>query len=173
MSIYYSKMIFGKINEIMKKMQFFMVLLLTAMVSVFFSSCRPDSPDDPTPDQGGGIVNPTPSSYEELILGKWECLRIDYDTEYQGEKVSGSDYFERGQGVWEFDGEDIVMYTEGKYDTEYRYEIEDDKLYTEFATYYMGQYFKITTLNDTKLVLDVSYEYQGAKAKYSFVFKRI
>ena len=60
MSICYSKMIFGKINEIMKKMQFFMVLLLTAMVSVFFSSCRPDSPDDPTPDQGGGIVNPTP-----------------------------------------------------------------------------------------------------------------
>ena len=166
MSICYSKMIFGKINEIMKKMQFFMVLLLTAM-TVFFTSC---------PDPNSGPNNSTPDNVltnEELILGKWECLRIDYDTEYQGEKVSGSDYFEKGQGIWEFDGEDIVMYTEGKYDTEYRYEIEGDKLYTEFASFYMGQYFKITTLNDTKLVLDVSYEYQGAKAKYSFVFKRM
>jgi hypothetical protein len=159
-------MIFGKINEIMKKMQFFMVLLLTAM-TVFFTSC---------PDPNSGPNNSTPDNVltnEELILGKWECTRMDYDSEYQGEKESGSDYFKKGESVWEFDGEDIVMYTDGKYDAEFRYEIEGDKLYTEYATFYMAKYLEITTLNDTKLVLDVSYEYQGAKAKCSFVFKRM
>ena len=152
----YRKMIFGKINEIMKKMQVFMVLLLTAM-TVFFTSC-------PGPDSGPDI-NPT---NEELIKGKWECTRMDYEAE-----EIGSDYFSKGNWIWKFDGEDIVMYVEGNYDETYRYEIEGDKLYTEYASYFMAQYFEITTLNDTKLVLDVSYQYQGHKGKYSFVFKRI
>ena len=58
-------------------------------------------------------------------------------------------------------------------DESYRYEIEDNKLYTEYATYYMAQYFKITTLNKSKLVLELTYHYEGATAKYTFVFKRI
>ena len=136
----------------MKKMQFFMVLLLTAMVSVFFTSCRPDSLDDPT----------------QLIKGKWEVTRMDYEAE-----ESGCQFFDKEEWVWEFDGEELTMYENDRYNEAYRYEVEENKLYTEYATYYMAKYFKITTLNDTKLVLDVSYQYQGEKAKYSFVFKRM
>ena len=62
---------------------------------------------------------------------------------------------------------------EGEYEGTYRYDIEGNKLYTEYATYYEAQYFKITTLNKNKLVLEVTYRYEGVTAKYTFVFKRI
>ena len=62
---------------------------------------------------------------------------------------------------------------EGDYDDSYRYEIEDNKLYTEYATYYEAQYFKITTLTKNKLVLELTYHNEGVTAKYTFAFKRI
>lgn len=136
-----------------------MVMLLTAMVPVLFSSC------------GGN--EPTPDSYEELIVGEWEMTRYDWDMEYQGEEEIGSEYFDEEDWIWEFDGNKIIMYMEGEYEDTYRYEIEDNKLYTEYATYYMAQYFKITTLNKTKLVLELTYSYEGVTAKYTFNFKRI
>ena len=143
----------------MKKMHLFMVMLLTAMVPVLFSSC------------GGN--EPTPDSYEELIVGEWEMTRYDWDMEYQGEEEIGSEYFDEEDWIWEFDGNKIIMYEEGYYEDTYRYEIEDNKLYTEYATNFMAQYFKITTLNKTKLVLELTYSYEGVRAKYTFVFKRV
>ena len=142
----------------MKKMHLFMVMLLTAMVPVLFNSCNQPEPDDP--------------NYAKLIVGEWDMTRMDYDTEYEGETEVGSESFEEEDWIWEFDGNKINMYMEGD-DESYRYEIEDNKLYTEYATYYEAQYFKITTLNKNKLVLELTYRYEGVTAKYTFAFKRI
>ena len=143
-----------------------MVMLLTAMVPVLFSSCGDDEPVNPTP-------TPEPTPFEELIIGEWDMTRMDYDMEYEGETEVGSEYFDEEDWIWEFDGNNLTMYEGGWSDDPSRYEIDGDKLYTEYATNYMAQYFKITTLNNTKLVLEVSYRYEGAKVKYTFVFKRI
>ena len=62
---------------------------------------------------------------------------------------------------------------EGDHDGTYRYDIEGNKLYTEYATYYEAQYFKITTLNKNKLVLELTYHNEGRTVKYTFAFKRI
>ena len=143
----------------MKKMTSFMVMLLTAMVPLLFNSCNQPEPDDP--------------NYAKLIVGEWDMTRYEWDTEYEGEEKIGSEYFDEEDWIWEFDGNKINMYMEGGYDDSYRYEIEDNKLYTEYATYYEAQYFKITTLTKNKLVLEVTYRYEGVTAKYTFVFKRI
>ena len=143
----------------MKKMTSFMVMLLSAMVPVLFSSC------------GGN--EPTPDSYVELIVGEWDCTRYDYAMEYKGEEETDSEYFDEGDLIWEFDGNKIIMYAYGDYGDTFRYEIEDDKLYTEYATNLMAQYFKIKTLNKTKLVLELTSSYEGATIKHTFNFKRI
>ena len=136
----------------------FMVMLLTAMVPVLFNSCNQPEPDDP--------------NYAKLIVGEWDMTRYEWDMEYEGEEEIGSEYFDEEDWIWEFDGNKINMYMEGD-DESYRYEIEDNKLYTEYATYYYAQYFKITTLNKNKLVLELTYRYEGVTAKYTFAFKRI
>lgn len=137
----------------------FMVMLLTAMVPVLFNSCNQPEPDDP--------------NYAKLIVGEWDMTRYECDMEYEGEEEIGSEYFDEEDWIWEFDGNKINMYMEGDYDDSYRYEIEDNKLYTEYATYYEAQYFKITTLTKNKLVLELTYRYEGVTAKYTFAFKRI
>ena len=91
----------------------------------------------------------------------------------EGEEEIGSAYFDEEYWIWEFDGNKINMYIEGDYDGSYRYEIEDNKLYTEYATYYEGQYFKITTLTKNKLVLELTYRDEDVTAKYTYIFKRI
>ena len=143
----------------MKKMTSFMVMLLTAMVPVLFNSCNQPEPDDP--------------NYAKLIVGEWDLTRLEWDVEYEGAEDIGSEYFDEEDWIWEFDGNKINMYMEGDDNDSYRYEIEDNKLYTEYATYYEAQYFKITTLNKNKLVLELTYRYEGVTAKYTFVFKRI
>ena len=142
----------------MKKMHLFMVMLLTAMVPVLFNSCNPI---------------PEPDDYAKLIIGEWDMTRYEWDMEYEGEEEIGSEYFNEEDWVWEFDEDKLIMYMEGDHDGTYRYDIEGNKLYTEYATYYEAQYFKITTLNKNKLVLELTYRYEGVTAKYTYAFKRI
>ncbi len=145
----------------MKKINYYFAMLLMITLPVLFTSCEKKLSDD--------------APFEKLIVGKWDCTRMDWDMKYQGEEEIGSNYFDTEDWTWEFDGEEIIMYEDGGEDYEgtYRYDIEDNKLYTEYATYYEAQYFKITTLNKTKLVLELTYHYEGVTAKYTFVFKRI
>ena len=143
----------------MKKMNYYLAMLLMITLPVLFTSCEKKVSDD--------------APFEELIVGEWDMTRLEWDVEYEGEEEIGSEYFDEEDWIWEFDGNEINMYMEGDYDNSYRYEIENNKLYTEYATYYEAQYFKITTLNKNKLVLEVSYRYEGVTAKYTFVFKRI
>ena len=145
----------------MKKMNYYLAMLLMITLPVLLTSCEKKLSDD--------------APFEKLIVGKWDCTRMDWDMKYQGEEEIGSDYFDTEDWTWEFDGEEITMYEDGGEDYEgtYRYDIEDNKLYTEYATYYEAQYFKITTLNKTKLVLELTYHYEDINAKYIFVFKRI
>ena len=141
-------------------MHLFMVMLLTAMVPVLLNSCNPTTePDD----------------YAKLIIGEWDMTRYEWDMEYEGEEEIGSEYFDTEEWTWEFDGEEIIMYEDKgeDYEGSYRYDIEGNKLYTEYATLYEAQYFEITTLNKTKLVLELTYYYEGVNGKYIFVFKRI
>lgn len=140
-------------------MNYYLAMLLMITLPVLFTSCEKKVSDD--------------APFEELIVGEWDMTRLEWDVEYEGEEEIDSEYFDEEDWIWEFDGNKINMYMEGDYDNSYRYEIEDNKLYTEYATYYEAQYFKITTLNKTKLVLEVSYRYEGVTAKYTFVFKRI
>ena len=143
----------------MKKINYYFAMLLMITLPVLFTSCEKKlSDDDP---------------FEELIVGEWDMTRYEWDMEYEGEEEIGSEYFNAEEWVWEFDDDKLIMYMEGEYEGTYRYDIEGNKLYTEYATYYEAQYFKITTLNKNKLVLEVSYRYEGVTAKYTFVFKRI
>lgn len=142
----------------MKKMHLFMVMLLTAIIPVLFNSCNPSKPDD----------------YAELIIGEWEMTRMDYEVEYDSETEVGSDYLDEGDWIWNFDGNRLTMiYDNYNDDDAYRYDIEDNKLYTEYASNYNVQYFKIITLNTTKLVLELTYQYEDINTKYTYVFKRI
>lgn len=140
-------------------MNYYLAMLLMITLPVLFTSCEKKVSDD--------------APFEELIVGEWDMTRLEWDVEYEGEEEIGSEYFDEEDWIWEFDGNKINMYMEGDYDDSYRYEIEDNKLYTEYATYYEAQYFKITTLTKNKLVLEVTYRYEGVTAKYTFVFKRI
>ena len=142
----------------MKKMHLFMVMLLIAMVPVLFNSCNP---------------TPEPDDYAKLIIGQWDMTRYEWDMEYEGEEEIGSEYFDEEDWVWEFDDDKLIMYMEGDYKGTYRYDIEGNKLYTEYATYYEAQYFQITTLNKNKLVLELTYHNEGVTAKYTYAFKRI
>ena len=143
----------------MKKINYYFAMLLMITLPILFTSCEKKVSDD--------------APFEELIVGEWDMTRHEWDIEYEGEEEIGSEYFNAEDWVWEFDDDKLIMYMEGDHDGTYRYDIEGNKLYTEYATYYEAQYFKITTLNKNKLVLEVSYRYEGVTAKYTFVFKRI
>lgn len=140
-------------------MNYYLAMLLMITLPVLFTSCEKKVSDD--------------APFEELIVGTWDMTRYEWDMEYEGEEEIGSEYFNAEDWVWEFDDDKLIMYMEGDYEGTYRYDIEGNKLYTEYATYYEAQYFKITTLNKTKLVLELTYRYEGVTAKYTFVFKRI
>ena len=137
----------------------FMVMLLTAMVPVLFNSCNQPEPDDP--------------NYAKLIVGEWDLTRLEWEVEYEVAEDIGSEYFDEEDWIWEFDDDKLIMYMEGDYKGTYRYDIEGNKLYTEYATYYEAQYFQITTLNKNKLVLELTYHNEGVTAKYTYAFKRI
>lgn len=148
-------------------MHLFMVMLMTAMVPVLFNSCNPTTePDD----------------YAKLIIGEWNCTRLDWDSEIDGEKEVGSSY-DDGDWIWKFneDGElsfpwynkpDNVTYEEDIY----QYQVEGDKLYSEYAMEaHMAQYFTIESLTTDKMVLKLEYNYQHLNESgiYTFNFKRI
>ena len=140
-------------------MHLFMVMLLIAMVPVLFNSCNQPEPDDP--------------NYAKLIVGEWDLTRLEWEVEYEVAEDIGSEYFDEEDWIWEFDDDKLIMYMEGDYKGTYRYDIEGNKLYTEYATYYEAQYFQITTLNKNKLVLELTYHNEGVTAKYTYAFKRI
>lgn len=145
----------------------FMVMLLTAMVPLLFNSCNQPEPDDP--------------NYAKLIVGEWNCTRLDWDSEIDGEKEVGSSY--NDDWIWKFseagelnfpwyDIPENVTYE----DPHYQYEIEGDKLYSEYAMEaHMAQYFTIESLTTDKMVLKLEYNYQhlNESGVYTFNFKRI
>lgn len=143
----------------MKKINYYFAILLMITLPVLFTSCEKKVSDD--------------APFEELIVGEWDMTRYEWDMEYEGEEEIGSEYFNAEDWVWEFDDDKLIMYMEGDYKGTYRYDIEGNKLYTEYATYYEAQYFQITTLNKNKLVLELKYRDEGRTVKYTFAFKRI
>ena len=142
----------------MKTMKSFLVMLLVAMMPMFITSCQNDKEKELT----------TP---EELIIGQWTFSRMDWKSNYDGE---GSEFYNDEEWVWEFteDGE-IIEYFDWEDEDIWHYEIEGKKLYTDYANNFMSSYFKIVTLTDKKLVLEIAYEYDGFDAKYTFTFKRL
>lgn len=143
----------------MKKINYYFAILLMITLPVLFTSCEKKVSDD--------------APFEELIVGEWDMTRYEWDMEYEGEEEIGSEYFNAEDWVWEFDDDKLIMYMEGDYKGTYRYDIEGNKLYTEYATYYEAQYFQITTLTKNKLVLELKYRDEGRTVKYTFAFKRI
>lgn len=143
----------------MKKINYYFAMLLMITLPVLFTSCEKKVSDD--------------APFEELIVGEWDMTRYEWDMEYEGEEEIGSEYFNAEDWVWEFDDDKLIMYMEGDYKGTYRYDIEGNKLYTEYATYYEAQYFQITTLTKNKLVLELKYRDEGRTVKYTFAFKRI
>ena len=142
----------------MKTMKSFLVLLLVAMMPMFITSCQNDKEKELT----------TP---EELIIGQWTFTRMDWKSNYEGD---GSEFYKDEDWVWEFteDGE-VIEYFDWEEEEIWHYEIEGKKLYTDYANNFMSSYFKIVTLTDKKLVLEIAYEYEGYDAKYTFNFKRL
>ena len=142
----------------MKTMKSFLVMLLVAMMPMFITSCQNDKEKELT----------TP---EELIIGQWTFTRMDWKSNYEGD---GSEFYKDEDWVWEFteDGE-VIEYFDWEEEDTWTYEVSGKKLYTRFAAHYMSDHFSIATLTDTELVLEVTYEYEGFEAYYTFTFKRL
>ena len=137
----------------MKTMKSFLVMLLVAMMPMFITSCE------------------QVSNYDEQIVGEWTCTQMQVVTN-DGENDYG--YFEEEYWVWEFteDGK-FIQYFDWEEEDAWTYEVSGKKLYTRFAAHYMSDHFSIATLTDTELVLEVTYEYEGFEAYYTFTFKRL
>ena len=144
----------------MKTMKSFLVMLLVAMMPMFITSCQNDKEKEPTS-----------SNTEELILGEWQYTRMDFETNLDG---NGSEYFDNEEWVWEFTEDGTIIESfDWEQEGTWHYEVDGKKLYTDYAGNFMSSYFEIVTLTDTKLVLEVAYEYDGFEAKYTFHLKRI
>lgn len=151
----------------MKKMNYYLAMLLMITLPVLLTSCEKKLSDD--------------APFEKLIVGKWDCTRMDWDSEIDGEKEVGSLYNE--DWIWKFseagelnfpwyDIPENVTYE----DPHYQYEIEGDKLYSEYAMEaHMAQYFTIESLTTEKMVLKLEYNYEhlNERGVYTFNFKRI
>ncbi len=152
----------------MKNINYYLAMLLMITLPVLFTSCEKKLSND--------------APFEELIVGEWNCTRMDWDSEINGEKEVGSSY-DDGDWIWKFneDGElsfpwynkpDNVTYEEDIY----QYQVEGDKLYSEYAMEaHMAQYFTIESLTTDKMVLKLEYNYQhlNESGVYTFNFKRI
>ena len=152
----------------MKTMKSFLVMLLVATMPMLITSCEKDDIKEPTSSNKDNDDN---EEYEDLIIGEWTFSRMDWKSNYDGE---GSEFYNDEEWVWEFteDGE-IIEYFDWEDEEIWHYEIEGKKLYTDYANNFMSSYFKIVTLTDKKLVLEIAYEYEGFDAKYTFNFKRL
>ena len=151
----------------MKKINYYFAMLLMITLPVLFTSCEKNLSDD--------------APFEKLIVGEWNCTRLDWDSEIDGEKEVGSLYNE--DWIWKFseagelnfpwyDIPENVTYE----DPHYQYEIEGDKLYSEYAMEaHMAQYFTIESLTTEKMVLKLEYNYEhlNERGVYTFNFKRI
>lgn len=151
----------------MKKMNYYLAMLLMITLPVLFTSCEKNLSDD--------------APFEKLIVGEWNCTRLDWDSEIDGEKEVGSLY--NDDWIWKFseagelnfpwyDIPENVTYE----DPHYQYEIEGDKLYSEYAMEaHMAQYFTIESLTTEKMVLKLEYNYEhlNERGVYTFNFKRI
>ena len=151
----------------MKKMNYYLAMLLMITLPVLFTSCEKNLSDD--------------APFEKLIVGEWNCTRLDWDSEIDGEKEVGSLY--NDDWIWKFseagelnfpwyDIPENVTYE----DPHYQYEIEGDKLYSEYAMEaHMAQYFTIESLTTDKMVLKLEYNYEhlNERGVYTFNFKRI
>lgn len=151
----------------MKKINYYFAMLLMITLPVLFTSCEKNLSDD--------------APFEKLIVGEWNCTRLDWDSEIDGEKEVGSLY--NDDWIWKFseagelnfpwyDIPENVTYE----DPHYQYEIEGDKLYSEYAMEaHMAQYFTIESLTTDKMVLKLEYNYEhlNERGVYTFNFKRI
>ena len=144
----------------MKTMKSFLVMLLVATMPMLITSCEKDDIKEPTSSNKDNDDN---EEYEDLIIGEWTFSRMDWKSNYDGE---GSEFYNDEEWVWEFteDGE-IIEYFDWEDEEIWHYEIEGKKLYTDYANNFMSSYFKIVTLTDKKLVLEIAYEYEGFDAK--------
>ena len=148
-------------------MNYYLAMLLMITLPVLFTSCEKNLSDD--------------APFEKLIVGEWNCTRLDWDSEIDGEKEVGSLY--NDDWIWKFseagelnfpwyDIPENVTYE----DPHYQYEIEGDKLYSEYAMEaHMAQYFTIESLTTDKMVLKLEYNYEhlNERGVYTFNFKRI
>ncbi|MBQ8386912.1 MAG: hypothetical protein IJX48_05620 [Paludibacteraceae bacterium] len=152
----------------MKKMNYFLVMLLVAIMPMVFTSCEQSqsSIDGSNNDK---------EHYEELIIGKWHvrescsCAYID-GNEYESE----TDTLEEGEWVWEFDEFGTVLEYWSGYE-EYDYQLKGDKLQTELAENFGANYFIIKSLTKNKMILETPQRYSEDgeyEYKYTITLKK-
>lgn len=153
----------------MKKMKNVMVLLLIAAMPMFIA-CEPIN----TPTNEDNKSDSTTISFEELIIGKWDCNKYEMkiwvsDNLVTDESIS----FEPGESGWLIDADGIMMYEDNElYEEKISYRVDGDKLYLEPLSEYETAYYYIRTLTDTELILEWINVYEKVNKyneKYHFI----
>ena len=137
------------------------LLSIIAMACVLVS-CEPANTqvDDPA----GNNPDSTQTSFEELIIGRWECTKSEMKI-WVSEQLVTDDVteLEKGDWEWEFDTNGfITMFVEG------------DKLYFEPLAEYATDYYYIRKLTDTELYLEwITVEEKVNKYNEKHYFTRV
>lgn len=150
------------------------LLSIIAMACVLVS-CEPANTqvDDPA----GNNPDSTQTSFEELIIGRWECTKSEMKI-WVSEQLLTDDVteLEKGDWEWEFDTNGfITMFVEGEADeTNIAYRVDGDKLYFEPLAEYATDYYYIRKLTDTELYLEwITVEEKVNKYNEKHYFTRV
>lgn len=120
----------------MKTMKSFMVMLLVAMVPMFFA-CEEGIDKDAS------------------VIGKWQLKTIEYEEYWEDGAESETEKFNSQEFVWEFTNNQELIITAFGNSEYFTYEIEGNLIYTEYAYYHsLYDYFTIISLSSKKLVLE-------------------
>lgn len=135
---------------LMKKLNFFLTMLLVAMVSVSFVSCENEQPEEKTEKE---------KTYAELIIGTWDMETVElYLTNGKAEQKVNLTAEEAGLD-WTFvftkDGE--LIWDQGDRTASGEYTIDGKKIMVEGE-----EFLTITKLTEKELSLSTSYTEGGA-----------
>ena len=162
----------------MKKMKYFLVMLLVAMMPMVFTSCeQPQPPVDEPVKENPDDSDKDEDSYAELIVGKWHVREYSYVIYIDGdEDESDSESLSKGEWVWEFDEFGEVTAYDDYDEEEYDYQLKGEKLKTELAEDFGADYFTIKSLTEDKMVLNTHLEYEedgdDVEIEYTITLKK-